>query len=578
MPKTLLLADDSVTIQKVVGISFANEDIKLVTVDNGTDAIARAREMRPDIVLADVVMPGKNGYEVCEAIKSDPSLASVPVLLLTGTFETFDEERAAQVGADGHITKPFEAQALVDQVNSRLAEAAANAPLSQEPEGLGLTGMVSPGEASSEAYDLFEDEVTAPSGVAPTETPPTTVLIGGEPMEDDHAQTWAEDFGPPSGKASTPPETSATDRAAFASGAPDAAADDLFDDSARDRTQAFLLDDEFPSERPGYAHTEPAPPAAGDDLFDERAASASDDLFDDPADSATRIVDDASALGGSRGDAASASDFDRRAEATVFDAPPSSLLEESDGATTTLLDEPSAARTTVLDEPAARTTVLEDPAARTTVLEAPEGFAFGDADEDSIPGADLMDDGPDLLGSARADASDLLASATADVPDLLADSDDPLLGASGTATPAFDADAVRGYDVSSSDLSEAARQAPSAELPGAANWPAEPDEEPLLLDEPAPFETAEIFPDTEPVAHPASASEPVTRGAPAALSPMLEKQLHDGLEKLAWDAFGGVAEEIVKEAVARIEKVAWEVIPKLAETLVREEIRKLKGE
>ncbi len=131
MPKTLLLADDSVTIQKVVGISFANEDVALLTVDNGDDAIARARETRPDIVLADVVMPGMNGYEVCEAIKSDPQLRSTPVLLLTGTFEAFDEERAARAGADGHITKPFEAQALVDQVNARLAQAAA--PLRPTP-------------------------------------------------------------------------------------------------------------------------------------------------------------------------------------------------------------------------------------------------------------------------------------------------------------------------------------------------------------------------------------------------------------------------------------------------------------
>ena len=121
MPKTLLLADDSVTIQKVVGISLANEDIELVTVENGDDAVTRAQQVLPDIVLADIVMPGRNGYEVCRAIKSDPKLAHVPVLLLTGTFEAFDTERARQVGADGHITKPFEAQSLVDQVNQLLA-------------------------------------------------------------------------------------------------------------------------------------------------------------------------------------------------------------------------------------------------------------------------------------------------------------------------------------------------------------------------------------------------------------------------------------------------------------------------
>lgn len=116
MPRTLLLADDSVTIQKVVGLSFANEDVTLVTVSNGDDALSRAREVRPDLVLADVVMPGRNGYEVCEAIKGDPALRHIPVLLLTGTFEAFDQERARRAGADGHVTKPFEAQALVQQV------------------------------------------------------------------------------------------------------------------------------------------------------------------------------------------------------------------------------------------------------------------------------------------------------------------------------------------------------------------------------------------------------------------------------------------------------------------------------
>jgi CheY-like chemotaxis protein len=129
MPKTLLLADDSVTIQKVVGISFANEDVRIVTVDNGDDAVKKAKEIRPDIVLADVVMPGKSGYEVCAALKGDAALAHIPVLLLTGTFETFDEDKAARVGADGHITKPFEAQALVELVNARLQSAAPAKPV-----------------------------------------------------------------------------------------------------------------------------------------------------------------------------------------------------------------------------------------------------------------------------------------------------------------------------------------------------------------------------------------------------------------------------------------------------------------
>ena len=122
MPKTLLLADDSVTIQKVVGITFANEDVELVTVDNGDDALVRARQIKPDLVLADIGMPGLDGYALCAAIRKDPNIAHTPVLLLTGTFETYDEEKAREVGANGYISKPFEAQALVDRVQSMLAQ------------------------------------------------------------------------------------------------------------------------------------------------------------------------------------------------------------------------------------------------------------------------------------------------------------------------------------------------------------------------------------------------------------------------------------------------------------------------
>ena len=116
MPKTILLADDSVTIQKVVGIVFATEDYQVTAVDNGEDALRKVREMRPDIVLADAVMPRMNGYELCQAIKADPHLADVPVLLLAGTFEPFDEARARAARADGHIAKPFESHALLSRV------------------------------------------------------------------------------------------------------------------------------------------------------------------------------------------------------------------------------------------------------------------------------------------------------------------------------------------------------------------------------------------------------------------------------------------------------------------------------
>ncbi|HUM10391.1 MAG TPA: response regulator [Myxococcaceae bacterium] len=116
MPKTLLVADDSLTVRKVIGMVLALEDFQITAVDNGIDAIARAREMRPDLVIADVLMPGRSGYEVCETLKSDPATASTPVLLLAGNFEPFDEARARAARADAHLTKPFESQAFLDRV------------------------------------------------------------------------------------------------------------------------------------------------------------------------------------------------------------------------------------------------------------------------------------------------------------------------------------------------------------------------------------------------------------------------------------------------------------------------------
>jgi CheY-like chemotaxis protein len=118
MPKQLLVADDSLTIRKVIGMVFAVEDVSITFVDNGIDAITRARELKPDCVLADVLMPGKSGYEVCEALKADPATASIRVLLLAGNFEPFDEARARAVRADDFIVKPFESQALIDKVRA----------------------------------------------------------------------------------------------------------------------------------------------------------------------------------------------------------------------------------------------------------------------------------------------------------------------------------------------------------------------------------------------------------------------------------------------------------------------------
>lgn len=217
MSKKLLLADDSITIQKVIQITFANEDCQLTITDNGDTAYERARELHPDLVLADVYMPGKNGYELCAAIKQTPSLQHVPVLLLAGSFEPFDETRARAVGAADWIEKPFESQTLIDKVTALLKAAA--------PAGAPAAISAAAAEPAPEPFDPFADVAfDTPATAAPAwadgpddwsrleqgaELPPVTALPD---------EFVFEDFAGPG------PEFTLTDTAAPFAEAPPAAA------------------------------------------------------------------------------------------------------------------------------------------------------------------------------------------------------------------------------------------------------------------------------------------------------------------------------------------------------------------
>jgi CheY-like chemotaxis protein len=123
MAKTIVLADDSITIQKIVNLTFSGEGIDVVAVSNGDAAFKKVQEIHPDLVLADIFMPGENGYELCEHIKTNPELSHIPVILLVGAYEPFDQNEAARVKADGHLTKPFEIKVLIDAVHSLISQA-----------------------------------------------------------------------------------------------------------------------------------------------------------------------------------------------------------------------------------------------------------------------------------------------------------------------------------------------------------------------------------------------------------------------------------------------------------------------
>ena len=128
MTHKLLLADDSVTIQRVVELTFSGEDVQVITVGDGEQAIARIPIELPDIVLADIGMPKRSGYDVAAFVKGRPDLSHIPVLLLAGAFEPVDETRAQQVHSDGVLVKPFEPQQVISRVRDLIESSRAMAP------------------------------------------------------------------------------------------------------------------------------------------------------------------------------------------------------------------------------------------------------------------------------------------------------------------------------------------------------------------------------------------------------------------------------------------------------------------
>jgi CheY-like chemotaxis protein len=150
----ILVADDNSNIQKMVGLALKDQGIDVVAVGNGEAAVRKISDVRPDLVLADVFMPVRNGYEVCQFVKTDSALSHIPVILLVGAFDPLDEQEAQRVGADGVLKKPFiPPDPLISMVKSALQRAGAGhlsapAPKGHEPEASKASELFTPRGAS----------------------------------------------------------------------------------------------------------------------------------------------------------------------------------------------------------------------------------------------------------------------------------------------------------------------------------------------------------------------------------------------------------------------------------------------
>ncbi|HEV1994697.1 MAG TPA: response regulator [Candidatus Acidoferrum sp.] len=164
----ILVADDNSNIQKMVGLALKDQGIDVVAVGNGEAAVRKISDLRPDLVLADVFMPVRNGYEVCQYVKSDPSLAHIPVILLVGAFDPLDEQEAQRVGADGVLKKPFvPPDPLISMVKSALQRAGvahgnASAAKTPEPEPLRASDLLTPSGASRPPIASIPVQATSP--------------------------------------------------------------------------------------------------------------------------------------------------------------------------------------------------------------------------------------------------------------------------------------------------------------------------------------------------------------------------------------------------------------------------------
>lgn len=157
MSKIVLCVDDSATMQQVADITFRGTEFQYVGARNVDEALSKAKAQKPAVVLADSAMPGKTGYDLCLALKSDGATADVPVVILVGNGAPYDAAKGTQVGADANLPKPWDTQTMLEKV--------------QEIVGKASSGVAKPGQAGAAAAAPAA-AAAAPAAKAPPATTP----------------------------------------------------------------------------------------------------------------------------------------------------------------------------------------------------------------------------------------------------------------------------------------------------------------------------------------------------------------------------------------------------------------------
>jgi DNA-binding response OmpR family regulator len=208
MPR-LFLADNNLTTQKVFRVALESEGFQVRSFETGQDLLAALSEESAEVLALNVLLPDFDGYDLCRAVTTDSRTAGIPVILLVGAFQEFDEVRAREAGCHRHLLKPFETAELAELVNQVLTEPVRRRPVSsgvEKPAGSGVTVFEIPVEpASAEtAFTLsaqqyrprpikLESEAVKPASPPPAPEPAETISASQpEPAEERVEQVPAE--------------------------------------------------------------------------------------------------------------------------------------------------------------------------------------------------------------------------------------------------------------------------------------------------------------------------------------------------------------------------------------------------
>ena len=543
--RKLLLADDSLTIQKVVSLTFGDEAMEVTTVGSGAEALEKLGGSLPDIVLADVFMPEPNGYALCERIKTDERTRHIPVLLLVGTFEPFNEAEARRVGADEVLTKPFQSiRDLVNKVGGLLGghpdEKTPNAERHEEE----VTQDLSPFAADARAADPAAE-------TPPAHAPAAADVFADFDMDDATIQT-------------TPAAAFDAQHAAHAPDFSEINEEEQFSDRG-ETDEAFVLDvDDAPpvlSEDDAPApevHAAAASASAASSPANSRAASpAAESAFDAHASRAAEADDTLLELGDS--------------------APSRAATDEADDFILDIGDDDDpfdfAAGAPAHDATAEADMLFAEHAPATA---APEAFAPPELfSETQSPGETEMSASPAVAEAEPSDA--VAASVVAHAGDvaLLGELPEELEAPEISETPSLlfaneppAPETRRPESFTGREGDSPAQHAPA--------WDGDPVAASAVAHagDVVPFEASGAYQPAESVATDASS----TAVAPVAGSPVASPESSQAASTAAPSLSPEMMDELVRRVVAQmservVREIAWEVVPDLAERLIRQRLR-----